>query len=153
MHAKLLQSSLTLCNPMEHTLPVFSVRGILQARILEWVAMSSFRGSSRPTDQTHISCVCCIGRQVLYHQRHLESPGAELRFPPKEVPSVYRSFSECLGKHGFNVKTARSKKEQEATQTWTVSEKVGNALCMQHGAPQVALMIKKPPVNAGRCET
>ena len=109
MHAKLLQSSLILCNPMEHTLPGYSVRGILQARILEWVAMPSSRGSSQPRDQTHISCVCCIGRQVLYHQRHLESPGAELRFPPKEVPSVYKSFSECLGKHGFNVKTAKSK--------------------------------------------
>ena len=55
VHAKLLQSSLTLCNPMEHTPPVFSVCGILQARILEWVAMSSSRGSSQPRDRTHVS--------------------------------------------------------------------------------------------------
>ena len=41
--------------------------GIIQARILEWVAMPSFRGSSQPRDRTHISYVCCIGRQVLYH--------------------------------------------------------------------------------------
>ena len=41
--------------------------GILQARILEWIAMPSSRGSSRPRDQTHISYVSCIGRQVLYH--------------------------------------------------------------------------------------
>ena len=34
--------------------------GILQARILEWVAMPSSRGSSRPTDQTYVSCVSCI---------------------------------------------------------------------------------------------
>ena len=74
------------------------------------------------------------------------------RFPPKEVRSVHRSFSESLGKHGFNVKTARSKKEQKASHTRTVSEKVGKAFCMQHGAPQVALMVKNPPVNAGRCE-
>ena len=40
------------------------VRGILQARILEWVAMSSSRGSSQPRDQT---CVSCIDRQILYH--------------------------------------------------------------------------------------
>ena len=38
MHAKLLQSCLTLCNPMDCSPPGSSVRGILQARILEWVA-------------------------------------------------------------------------------------------------------------------
>ena len=41
-----------------------SVHGTSQARILEWVAISSFRGSFQPRDQT---CVSCIGRQVLYH--------------------------------------------------------------------------------------
>ena len=44
--AKLLQSCLTLCDPMDCSLPGFSVLGILQARVLEWVAMPSFRGSS-----------------------------------------------------------------------------------------------------------
>ena len=43
------QSSLTLCNPMD-SLPGSSVHGLLQARILEWVAMPSSRGSSRPRD-------------------------------------------------------------------------------------------------------
>ena len=42
----------------------FSVHGILQARILEWVAMSSSRGSSQPRDQTHVSSVLCTGRKV-----------------------------------------------------------------------------------------
>ena len=40
--------------------------GILQARILEWVAMPSFKGSSRPRDQTQVSYASCIGRWVLY---------------------------------------------------------------------------------------
>ena len=44
----------------------------LPTRILEWVASS--RRSSPPRDQTHISYVFCIGRQILYHQRHLGSP-------------------------------------------------------------------------------
>ena len=39
-----------------HGLPGSSVHGILQARILEWVAISFFRGSSRPRDQTRVSC-------------------------------------------------------------------------------------------------
>ena len=49
------------------TPPGFSVHGIFQARILEWVAMSSSRGSSWPRDWTHVSCVSCIGRQIHYH--------------------------------------------------------------------------------------
>ena len=39
----------------------------LQIRILEWVAMSSSRGSSQPRDRTCVSYVSCIGRQVLYY--------------------------------------------------------------------------------------
>ena len=59
-HAKLLQSCSTLCNPMDCSPLVSSVHGILQARILEWVAKPSSRGSSQPRDQTHISYVSCI---------------------------------------------------------------------------------------------
>ena len=58
--AKLLQLYPTLCDPMDCSLPVSSVHGILQARIPEWVAMPSSRGSSQPRDQTCISCVSCI---------------------------------------------------------------------------------------------
>ena len=46
------QSCLTLCNPMDCSLPGSSVHGILQARILEWVAMPFSTGSSQPRDQT-----------------------------------------------------------------------------------------------------
>ena len=53
-----------------------SVHGILQARILEWVTMPSFRVSSRPRDGIYVSYVSCIGRQVLYHSCHLGSPYA-----------------------------------------------------------------------------
>ena len=47
----------TLCDAMDYSLPGSSVRGIFQARILEWVAMSSSRGSSQPRDGTFISCI------------------------------------------------------------------------------------------------
>ena len=57
----------TLCNPMDYEPPGFSVHGIVQARIIEWVAISSSRRSSRPRDYTRISGVSCIGRQILYH--------------------------------------------------------------------------------------
>ena len=54
------KSCSALCNPMDCSPPGFSVHGILQARILEWVAVSSSRGFSRPRDWTWISCVSCI---------------------------------------------------------------------------------------------
>ena len=44
------------CGPMECSLLGFSVHGILQARILEWVAIS-FTGSSQPRDETLVSCI------------------------------------------------------------------------------------------------
>ena len=55
-----LQSCLNLCNLVDCSLPVSSVLGILQARILEWVAMPSSRGSFQPKDPIRISCVSCI---------------------------------------------------------------------------------------------
>ena len=51
------QSCPTLCDPMDCSLPGSSVRGILQARILEWVAVPFCRGSSLPRDQTQVSCI------------------------------------------------------------------------------------------------
>ena len=54
----------TFCDPMDCSPPGSSVHGILQARILKWVTLPSFRGSSQHGDQTHISYVFCIGRWV-----------------------------------------------------------------------------------------
>ena len=61
------QSYPTLCNPVDCSPPGSSVHGILQARILEWVAILSSRGSSQSRDQTCVSCVFCIGRWIPYH--------------------------------------------------------------------------------------
>ena len=86
----LTQPCLTLCNPWTVcSLPGSSVHGILQARILEWVAMPSSRGSSQPRDQTH-------------HLRLLPLAG---RFfttaPPCEPSELYEHKRErarmCLG--------------------------------------------------------
>ena len=56
-----------LCDPIDCSPPGFSVHGIFQARILEPVAMSYSRESSRPRDSTHVSYISYIGRWVLYH--------------------------------------------------------------------------------------
>ena len=47
----------TLCHQMECSLPGYSVHGILQARILKYVAVPFSRGSSQPRDQTQVSCI------------------------------------------------------------------------------------------------
>ena len=65
--AKSLQFCLTPCAPMDCSLPCPSVYGILQARVLEWVAISFSRGSIWPRDWTHISYISYSGRQIPYH--------------------------------------------------------------------------------------
>ena len=67
VHVKSLQSCPILWYPMDYSLPGSSVHGIFQARILEWDAISSSRGSSQPRDWTYISYISCIGLQILYH--------------------------------------------------------------------------------------
>ena len=55
--AKSLQSCLTLCDPIDSSLPGSSIPGILQTRILEWVAISFSRGLSQPRDRIWVSCI------------------------------------------------------------------------------------------------
>ena len=69
--AESFQSCPTLCIPMYSSLPGSSVHGISQARVLEWVAISSSRELSRPRVRTHIS-VSCIDRRVFFFYHSLE---------------------------------------------------------------------------------
>ena len=70
MNTKVLviQSCPTLCDPVDYSPPGSSIHGIIQARILEWVAIPFFRGSSRPRDQTRVSHLHC--RWIFYHLSH-----------------------------------------------------------------------------------
>ena len=68
-----LQSCPALCDPMNYSPLGSSDHGIFQAILLEWVAVSFSRGSSRPRDQSCVFFVSCI-RQALYHLCHLGSP-------------------------------------------------------------------------------
>ena len=75
--AELLQSCPILCNPMDCSPPGSSVHGMLQVRILEWVATSSSRGSSPPRDQTCMS-------SLLHWQA-----GSSLLSPPGKTPILW----------------------------------------------------------------
>ena len=61
-------SHVRLCDLMDSSPPGSSVHGISQARTLERVATPSSWGSSWARDQTRVSCVFCVGRQILYHR-------------------------------------------------------------------------------------
>ena len=82
MYAKSLQSCLTLCNAMDCSLPGSFVPGTLQARILEWVAMPSSRGSSWPKDRTCNSCGSCIAGES-FTTEPLGSPNENIKSSSK----------------------------------------------------------------------
>ena len=107
VHAKSLPSCLTLCNPVDHSPPGSSVHGILQGRILEWVAMpSSSRGSSRPVNQ--ISLLHWQAGSLLLS--HLASPHTTLSDWTPITNSVWpeplllwfsrQGVSDCSPPHG-----------------------------------------------------
>ena len=73
------QSCLTLCDPVDYNLPGSSGHGILQLWILEWAAILSSRGTSRPRDQTLLSCA--MGG---FFTR--EPPGKPSAYPFCQVP-------------------------------------------------------------------
>ena len=112
MCAKSLQSCSTLCDPMNWSLPGSSFYAILQARILEWIAMPAPRGPSRPGDQTHVLTTPALAGRLLtrsgtweaqcgtrratkpvcHSSRALESPGHSCR-----MPSALEPCSETRG--------------------------------------------------------
>ena len=81
----LLLCSPTLCDPVDGSPPVSSAHELSQARTLEWVAMSSSRGSSWPRNRTPVSCV---GKRILYHRATWEAQ--------EMVHSCAASFVSCL---------------------------------------------------------
>ena len=90
------------CNPMGCSLPGSSIHGILQARILEWVAISFSRGSSWPRNRTQVSCITgsykgspLLEWQLFLSPRGLPNPGIEPRSPTLQVDSL---LSEPPGK-------------------------------------------------------
>ena len=91
----------SLCDPEECSRPGSSVCGIFPARLLEWVAMPSFKWSSQPRDRTHISWT---GRQILYHWATREAPHTLNRSlviakPPSLLPLHHFSAAVFFLKH------------------------------------------------------
>ena len=86
--SEVAQSCPTLCDTMDCSLAGFSLHGILQARVLEWVAISFSRGSSRPRDWTQVSWI--PGRRFnLWATREVQW------FEVKSVCSTWKAWNQC----------------------------------------------------------
>ena len=85
LHAKSLQSCPTLCYPMDCSPPYSSVHGILQARILEWVAMLSSRGIF-PTQGSNLSLLCLLHWQA----------GSLPPVPPREAQNKFVPYYSAI---------------------------------------------------------
>ena len=85
----------TLCDPMDCSPPGSSVQGILQAGILEWVAMPSSRGSSQPRDQTQVSHIA--------HSFLSEPPGKAKNTGVGSLSLLQRIFSSQESNLGLGI--------------------------------------------------
>ena len=81
-------------HPLDCSLPSSSVHGTLQARILEWVAMASSRGSSWPRDQTCFSCSSCTAGSFFT---------TEPRGKPQSSLLCYQNTCYCFLRHGTSL--------------------------------------------------
>ena len=119
--SEVAQSCQTLCNPMNCSLPGTSVHGILQARILEWVAISFSRGSSQPRARTQVSCI--VGRWFTVWAtreapKRVEEEVKRKGFPRRAWSSVSTSPSSLYRSPGCKRACV-----YESTSMWLLREK------------------------------
>ena len=99
--SEVAQSCPTLCDPTDYSLPGFSVHGIFQARLLEWVAISFSRGSSQPRDWTQVSR---IGGRCFTHWATRELEKWLSFLPTTHLFSwLFFLFSERMALHILNL--------------------------------------------------
>ena len=91
--SEVAQSCPTLCDPTDCSLPLSSIHGIFQAGVLEWVAISFSKGSSRPRDQTQVSHI--VGRRFYHLSRQC-------------VKSLIAVFQKHAGRDGNNSKLSKA---------------------------------------------
>ena len=119
MHARSLQ----LCPALYNTVDCISpVHGILQARILEWVRMSSSRGSSWPRNWT---CISCIGRRILYHCAALNEISALVK-ETQEIPLPFLSLRMQEKDHLWGKKGALSHQTSNVLVSWALTSSLQN---------------------------
>ena len=91
--SEVAQSCLTLCDPMDCSLPGSTIHGIFQARVLEWAAISFSRGSSQHRDQIHVSCTADslvqFSRSLVFNSLRPQEPQHTRPPCPLPIARVY----------------------------------------------------------------
>ena len=144
-------SCLPLCNPMDYSPPGSSVLGILQARILEWVAMPSSRGSSRPRDETPLSCVSSTVWQVFLlfllffnHWCPLGIPGLGSTYPQIRLIFITTWRSEKKNNTSLSKMIAQFERKREPSRCHQSPE-------VLHGFMNVEIFVRLlPPLATGQ---
>ena len=86
LHVNSPQSCLTLCDPMDCSLPGSSVHGILQTRIVKWGCCTLLQGIVLTQELAHTSCISCTGSWVFYH----------CTWEARNISIQYKSFYQLL---------------------------------------------------------
>ena len=109
--AKSLQSCLTPCNPRDSSPPGSPIPGILQARILEWVAISFSRGSSQPRDWTWVSCIAgrCF---ILWVNAGLNEAQAGIKIAGRSINNLRYADGTTLVAEGEEESLDESEREE-----------------------------------------
>ena len=89
-------SCLTLWDPMDCSPPGFSAHGIIPAKIVEWVAISSYRRSSLPRNWTLISCISSVSRWILHQLSHVGKASLVARMV-KNLRAMQKTWVWSLG--------------------------------------------------------
>ena len=117
MCAKSLQLHLILCDPMDHSLPGSSVPEILQARILEWVAVPSSRGSSQSRDWIHVSCF------LQWEAGSLLVPPGKPEWRPEMLFAHSTMYTPALHRKNYSASNGHLDEVKKLCPPWTYTER------------------------------
>ena len=125
--SEVAQSCLTLCDPMDCSIPGSSIHGIFQARVLEWVAISFSRGSSRPRNWTQVSLI--VGRCfTVWATREVQLIASQFHgWIRVQLPYRAISFWNCLISHSSKLSFTMSPSRTLAIKNFTF-------VCMPRGS-------------------
>ena len=127
------QSCLTLCSPMDCSLTGSFVHGILQTRILEWVTISSSRGSSQARDWTCISCPSCIAGGLFTTEPSRKPQTRACTVINHIAPNPAGALRGWVGRNSLlPTEPVLGQAGSQDKHTWKETEQVWHTLCWGH---------------------